>query len=106
MDILKIYPTLHSTGLYFLKKPVKILCWPFGEGYRPRFRFRFFRKSRGSQTGFVDTGGRIITDVVETGGQADRGCDVIDICPEAEFLDVIWTKVLKVFLLAIHSRLY
>ena len=26
--------------------------------------------------------------------------------PEAEFLDVIWTKVLRVFLLAIHSHLY
>ncbi len=26
--------------------------------------------------------------------------------PEAEFLDVIRTKVLKVFLLAIHSHLY
>ncbi len=26
--------------------------------------------------------------------------------PEAEFLDVIGTKVLRVFLLAIHSQLY
>ncbi len=26
--------------------------------------------------------------------------------PEAEFLDVIWTKVLELFLLAIHSHLY
>jgi hypothetical protein len=26
--------------------------------------------------------------------------------PEAKFLDAIWTKVLKVFLLAIHSHLY
>ncbi len=26
--------------------------------------------------------------------------------PEAEFLDVVGTKVLKVFLLAIHSHLY
>jgi hypothetical protein len=26
--------------------------------------------------------------------------------PEAEFLDVIGTKVLRVFLLAIHSHLY
>ncbi len=74
--------------------------------YGPRFRFKFFRNSRGSQTGVVDTGGRIITDVVETGGEADRRCDVIDICPEAEFLEVIWTKVLKVFRLAIHSNLY
>ncbi len=28
------------------------------------------------------------------------------ISPEAEFLDVIGTKVLRVFFLAIHSRLY
>jgi hypothetical protein len=28
------------------------------------------------------------------------------VCPEAEFLDVIGTKSLKVFLLAIHSHLY
>jgi hypothetical protein len=27
-------------------------------------------------------------------------------CPEAEFLNVIGTKVLRVFLLAIHSHLY
>jgi len=26
-------------------------------------------------------------------------------CPEAEFLDVVGTKVLRVFLLAIHSQL-
>jgi hypothetical protein len=26
--------------------------------------------------------------------------------PEAEFLDVIWAKVLRVFLLAIHNHLY
>ncbi len=29
-----------------------------------------------------------------------------NLCPEAEFLDVIGTKILKSFLLAIHSHLY
>jgi hypothetical protein len=30
--------------------------------------------------------------------------DIISFCPEAEFLDEIQTKVLRVFLLAIHSH--
>ncbi len=30
----------------------------------------------------------------------------VKICSEAEFLDIIRTKVLRVFLLAIHSHLY
>jgi len=33
------------------------------------------------------------------------GAKARNICTEAEFLDVIWTKVLKVFLLAILSHL-
>jgi hypothetical protein len=34
-------------------------------------------------------------------------CSVFEnLMPEAEFLDVIGTKVLRVFLLAIHSHLY
>jgi hypothetical protein len=36
-----------------------------------------------------------------------RGCVIrATSYPEAELLDVIWTKILRVILLAIHSRLY
>jgi hypothetical protein len=43
-----------------------------------------------------------------------RHCAIITECrtalygtsPEAQFLDVIWTKILRVFFLAIHSHMY
>jgi hypothetical protein len=37
---------------------------------------------------------------------AEKLADDLDNLPEAEFLDVTGTKVLSVFLLAIHSYLY
>jgi hypothetical protein len=36
---------------------------------------------------------------------AGNALDILP-CTEAEFLDIIGTKVLRVFLLAIHSHLY